>query len=150
VTATPEPIRRSSLPAIPPPEWEFHTWYPTPDGGGDMVPGQHDRGIQVRRRVTYGDWEPVQPDRWADEPTADATTAEPECGWRLGLCAGCPQCVPEPGFGVAGCTCRPWTRQTDPPRYLDQPGDTVDMIGGRERGNCPHHGRPAKRGEATS
>jgi hypothetical protein len=46
----------------------------------------------------------------------------------------------EPMFGGDGCTCRPWTRQTNPPRYLDQPGDTADMISGWERGeNCPSH-----------
>jgi hypothetical protein len=45
------------------------------------------------------------------------------------------------GYGGEGCTCRPWTRQTDPPRYLDQPGDTVDMISGWEwEPNCPRHG----------
>jgi hypothetical protein len=50
----------------------------------------------------------------------------------------CPTCNPQ--FGVPGCTCRPWTRQTDPPRYLDQPGDTLDMIGGWKMGaDCPHH-----------
>ncbi|MFJ6215084.1 hypothetical protein ACIQGZ_17370 [Streptomyces sp. NPDC092296] len=32
-----------------------------------MIPGQYERGVQVRRRVTYGDWEPVRPDHWADE-----------------------------------------------------------------------------------
>ncbi|KAB1146791.1 hypothetical protein F7R91_14520 [Streptomyces luteolifulvus] len=42
----------------------------------------------------------------------------------------------EPQFGVPGCTCRPFTRQETPPRYLDQPGDTVDMIT-----DCPHHAR---------
>lgn len=62
------PVRKGLLPCIPPPEWEFHTWFPTPDGGGDLVPGQHQRGVHVRRRVTYGDWEPVHPDRWAPEP----------------------------------------------------------------------------------
>jgi hypothetical protein len=50
----------------------------------------------------------------------------------------CPTCHPK--FGIPGCTCRPWTRQTDPPRYLDQPGDTLDMIGGWGVGDdCPHH-----------
>lgn len=73
MTARPEPapIRRSELPSIPPPEWEFHTWFPRPDGGGDLVPGQLARGVHVRRRVTYGDWEPVRPDRWAAEPPSD-------------------------------------------------------------------------------
>ena len=46
----------------------------------------------------------------------------------------------QPQFGIPGCTCRPWTRQEDPPRYLDRPGDTVDMISGWERGaDCAHH-----------
>ncbi|MGW7617365.1 hypothetical protein ACWGLG_16165 [Streptomyces antimycoticus] len=73
MTTEPAPIRRSDLPCIPPPESEIFTWFPHPDGGGDMVRGQRQRGVQVRRRVTYGDWEPVRPDRWADddEPTCD-------------------------------------------------------------------------------
>ncbi|MFE9003147.1 hypothetical protein ACFYOY_13540 [Streptomyces sp. NPDC007875] len=70
-TVEPEPIRRSDLPPIPSPESEFFTWFPLPDGGGDMVRGQRHRGVQVRRRVTYGDWEPVRPGRWADEPACD-------------------------------------------------------------------------------
>ncbi|MEU1443067.1 hypothetical protein, partial [Streptomyces mirabilis] len=70
-----EPARASELPCIPPPEWEFHTWFPLPGGGGDMTPGQHQRGAQVRRRVTYGDWEPVRPDHWADEPPGTAAAA---------------------------------------------------------------------------
>ncbi|MFC8583323.1 hypothetical protein ACFUGD_01920 [Streptomyces sp. NPDC057217] len=42
-------------------------------------------------------------------------------------------------FMLDGCTCRPWTRQTTPPRYLE-PGDSIEMIGGWERGaDCPHH-----------
>ncbi|WP_329214831.1 hypothetical protein OG352_05290 [Streptomyces sp. NBC_01485] len=53
----------------------------------------------------------------------------------------------EPMFGVPGCTCRPFTRQTNPARYLDQPGDTVDMISGWTLGDdCPHH-RPAVVGQ---
>jgi hypothetical protein len=72
-----EPIRRSELPSTPPPEWEFHTWFPHPDGGGDMVPGQRQRGVVVRRRVSYSDWEPVRPDRWADEPETDTRAAAP-------------------------------------------------------------------------
>jgi hypothetical protein len=69
------PIRKSSLPCIPPPEWEFHTWFPHPDGGGDMVPGERQRGVLVRRRVSYGDWETVRPDRWADEPPTAVSSA---------------------------------------------------------------------------
>ena len=69
--ATPESIRKGDLPCTPPSEWEFHTWFPHPDGGGDMVRGQRQRGVLVRRRVSYSDWEPVRPDRWADEPETD-------------------------------------------------------------------------------
>ncbi|MFI2761361.1 hypothetical protein ACH5A3_21205 [Streptomyces echinatus] len=72
------PIRKSSLPCTPPPEWEFYTWFPHPDGGGDMVPGQRQRGVLVRRRVSFGDWEPVRPDHWADElPTDVAAVVSP-------------------------------------------------------------------------
>jgi hypothetical protein len=73
----PKPIRKSDLPTIPSPEWEFHTWFPHPDGGGDMVPGERQRGVLVRRRISYSDWEPVRPDRWADEPPTDAAPASP-------------------------------------------------------------------------
>ena len=76
MTNQPEPIRKSSLPTTPPPEWEFFTFFPYPDDdGGDMVRGQRQRGVQVRRLVTYGDWEPVRPDRWADEPAPAAVSA---------------------------------------------------------------------------
>ncbi|MFD8254959.1 hypothetical protein [Streptomyces werraensis] len=71
-----EPIRKSSLPTTPPPEWEFFTFFPYPEeDGGDMVRGQRQRGVQVRRLVTYGDWEPVRPDRWADEPDTAVSSA---------------------------------------------------------------------------
>lgn len=51
-----------------------------------------------------------------------------------------PDQTDSPQFGVDGCTCIPFTRQTDPPRYLNRPTDTVDMISGWERGgDCPHH-----------
>jgi hypothetical protein len=70
-----DPIRKSSLPCVPPAEWEFHTWFPHPDGGGDMVRGERQRGVVVRRRIAYGDWEPVRPDRWTDEPPTDAASA---------------------------------------------------------------------------
>lgn len=69
-----EPIRRSDLPCIPPPEWEIFTWFPHPDGGGDMVRGQRQRGVQVRRRVSYGDWEPVRPDHWVDGLESETRT----------------------------------------------------------------------------
>jgi hypothetical protein len=73
----PTPIRKSDLPTTPPPEWEFFTWFPLPDGSGDLVPGQRDRGVHVRRLVTYGDWEPVRPDHWAGEvPTAAASAGQ--------------------------------------------------------------------------
>ncbi|MFC9497726.1 hypothetical protein [Streptomyces sp. NPDC056982] len=74
-TEQPDPIRKGELPCIPAPEWEFHTWFAHPDGGGDLVPGQHARGVQVRRRVTYGSWEPVHPDHWAEELPSDAGLA---------------------------------------------------------------------------
>jgi hypothetical protein len=75
-TAT--PIRKSLLPCTPPPEWEFSTVVGARDenGGVTLFPG--DTGpVVVRRRVTYGDWEPVTPDRWADEPTTDTQAATP-------------------------------------------------------------------------
>lgn len=51
----------------------------------------------------------------------------------------------EAQFGVDGCTCIPFTRQTNPPRYLNRPTDTVDMISGWETGgDCPHHKRSSK------
>lgn len=74
---TPDPIRKSSLPTTPPPEFVFSTVLGArPDGhaGCLLLPG--DVGdVVVRRRVTYGDWEPVRPDRWADEPVADVVPA---------------------------------------------------------------------------
>ncbi|MFJ8006153.1 hypothetical protein [Streptomyces fagopyri] len=69
-----EPLWKSSLPCTPPPQWDFHTWFPLPGGGGDLTPGQHARGAHVRRLVSYGDWEPVQPDHWAEEPPSNETT----------------------------------------------------------------------------
>lgn len=66
----PAPIRKSSLPTTPPAEWEFSTVLATrPDGlpGCFLLPGDMG-GVVVRRRVQYGDWEPVRPDRWAEEP----------------------------------------------------------------------------------
>ncbi len=75
MTTDPQPIRKSDLPTTPPPEFEFFTWFPWPDGdGGDMVRGQRQRGVQVRRLVSYGDWEPVRPDRWADEQPTGVLT----------------------------------------------------------------------------
>lgn len=52
---------------------------------------------------------------------------------------------PDAQFGSDGCTCVPFTRQTNPPRYLNRPTDTVDMISGWERGrDCPHHAPAAQ------
>lgn len=85
----PKPIRKSDLPTIPSPEWEFHTWFPHPDGGGDMVRGERQRGVLVRRRISYSDWEPVRPDQWADEPPTDARVSSagvsPATGHRLSV-----------------------------------------------------------------
>lgn len=69
--------------------------------------------------------------------------------YRCGMCevlnppAAAPAVVEPPAddpmFGGDGCTCIPFTRQTNPPRRL-KPTDTVDMISGWERGqDCPHH-----------
>ncbi|WP_333757973.1 hypothetical protein [Streptomyces sp. ISBFB 2968] len=68
--ASTEPIRKSSLPTTPPSEYEFHTVHGgQPDSPGVLLVPDDDSGpVVVRRRVTYGDWEPVRPDRWADEP----------------------------------------------------------------------------------
>ncbi|WP_458089379.1 hypothetical protein [Streptomyces malaysiensis] len=81
-----EPIRRSDLPPIPPPESEIFTWFPHPDGGGDMVRGQRQGGVQVRRRVSYGDWEPVRPDHWTDR--AERETSATATAHRCGNCDG--------------------------------------------------------------
>jgi hypothetical protein len=61
------------------------------------------------------------------------------------LGCGCPdEDAVEHGFGTPDCTCIPFTRQETPPRYLNRPTDTVDMISGWERGgDCPHHAPPA-------
>jgi len=55
--------------------------------------------------------------------------------------------LPDPArFGALGCTCRPFT--TDPPRFLDQPGDTVGRDASWQRGtDCPHHAPEAERDE---
>ncbi|MFG2269104.1 hypothetical protein ACGFNY_04940 [Streptomyces chartreusis] len=71
-----DPIRKDLLPCTPPPEWEFHTVYGARTGtdGCALFPG--DAGpVVIRRRVTYGDWEPVRPDCWADEPEPAAPAA---------------------------------------------------------------------------
>jgi hypothetical protein len=99
---------------------------------------RHEAAELLNQVLNPAGWTQTEP------PTANLAVVPtaPECGWRLGLCAGCPQCTPEPDFGAEGCTCRPFTHQ-DGSRYLDQPGDTVDMISGWEIGDCPHHKRPA-------
>ena len=49
-------------------------------------------------------------------------------------------------FGAPGCTCRPFT--TDPPRFLDQPGDTVGRDASWQRAaDCPHHAPQPERDE---
>lgn len=80
---TAEPIRKGVLPTTPPPEYEFHTAIGT-SHGCVLVPS--DAGpVVVRRRVTYGDWEPVRPDRWAGEPETDAEPAVPPPADRAAL-----------------------------------------------------------------
>jgi hypothetical protein len=64
-----DPIRKSLLPCTPPPEWDFRSVLGAPHGAMLMP---FDTGpVVIRRRVTYGDWEPVRPDRWAPEEPAD-------------------------------------------------------------------------------
>ncbi|MET8113829.1 hypothetical protein [Streptomyces prasinus] len=79
-----EPIRKSSLPTTPPPENEFHTVVGgQPDNPGVLLFPGDEGPVVVRRRVTYGDWEPVRPDHWADEsePSAGlAATGTPQPG----------------------------------------------------------------------
>ncbi|MFJ8345082.1 ParB N-terminal domain-containing protein [Streptomyces sp. NPDC094153] len=70
-----EPIRKSLLPATPPSEYEFSSVFGAPHGCL-LLPV--DTGpVVVRRRVTYGDWEPVRPGHWADEPRSEARAAVP-------------------------------------------------------------------------
>lgn len=75
-----EPIRKSSLPTNPPSEYEFHTVHGgQPDSPGVLlIPGDDSGPVVVRRRVTYGEWEPVRPDHWADEAApAEAEVVAP-------------------------------------------------------------------------
>ncbi|MDX3531184.1 hypothetical protein P1P75_33470 [Streptomyces sp. ID05-39B] len=75
----PHPISQSSLPPVPPPEWEFSTVLGArPDGqpGIMLLPGDTG-GVVVRRRVSYGDWEPVRPDHWADEEPSGPDVCRP-------------------------------------------------------------------------
>lgn len=71
----PEPIRKSLPLRIPPSDSELHTWFPSP--GRWRGPGARPErgGIHVRRRVGYGDWEPVQPNHWAKEQPYDTASA---------------------------------------------------------------------------
>lgn len=71
-----EPIRKSLLPCTPPPEWEFHTVLGARNehSGVALLPGDTGPTV-IRRRITYGGWEPVRPDRWAPEPPTDARPA---------------------------------------------------------------------------
>ena len=102
---------------------------------------------QADRRPQKGAWGPVVAEEhyWDPSKAADAArilAAHPPRDYTVATTIGqpddCPNC--NHPYLLNGCTCRPWTRQTDPPRYLDQPGDTVDMIGGYEVGaDCPHH-----------
>jgi hypothetical protein len=89
----------------------------------------------------------LDPDRYTKQWDGDGNLR----GYRHEPCSEClpddavarsgqPGTDPEAEFGVDGCTCVPFTRQTNPPRYLNRPTDTVDMISGWERGrDCPHH-----------
>lgn len=68
----PEPVRRDQLPPVPPPEWQFYRWADDNLSEGDRPRVNGHPVPVVRRLVTYGDWEPVVPGRWADEPAAPA------------------------------------------------------------------------------
>lgn len=111
----PEPIRKSILPTTPPPEWEFATVLGAPHGCALLPTDTGD--VVVRRRVTYGDWEPVRPDHWADEPATVGGAARTASGQQpetapcacthpqnrhLSACTECP-CV---GYAPT------WPRQT--------------------------------------
>lgn len=102
---------------------------------------------QVAPGPQKGVWGPVVAEEhyWDPAKAADAArilAAHPPRDYTVATTIGqpddCPNC--NHPYLLNGCTCRPWTGQTNPPRYLDQPGDTVDMIGGYEVGaDCPHH-----------
>ncbi|MFD8488666.1 hypothetical protein [Streptomyces sp. NPDC059712] len=72
MTPSPSPIRKSILPTTPPSDYEFHTVHGgQPDSPGVLLVPDDDSGpVVVRRRVTYGDWEPVRPNHWASEAEA--------------------------------------------------------------------------------
>jgi hypothetical protein len=82
---------------------------------------------------------------YADCPQYQPAVVAAVAGETRGLACGCSdEDAIEHGFGTEDCTCVPFTRQTDPPRYLNRPTDTVDMISGWERGaDCPHHRKDA-------
>jgi len=123
VTDQPEPIRKSQLPTTPPPEWEFSSVFGLPHG---CVLAPTDAGdIVVRRLVTYGDWEPVRPARWADEPTATVRDAARQTGP-----CGCGQpATPDV------------VHRQDGPCYMDQAGglQTVELpnLAARQTGQQP-------------
>ena len=82
--------------------------------------------------------------RMADEAAAGRGADDTQPETRR---CGCPsEDAAEHMFGGENCDCIPFTRQEDPPRYLNRSTDTVDMISGWEIGaNCPHH-RPTAAG----
>jgi hypothetical protein len=130
---TPAPIRKSELPTTPPPAWEFHTWFPLPGGGGDLVPGQLSRGVQIRRLVTYGDWEPVRPGRWAEEPPSNAAAPDDQTALRDRIAAAIWE-RQNPGRRWADCEYR-WRADAEAdadavlavlPAPTDRAGDEVD------------------------
>lgn len=103
-TNPPEPVRKGLLPTTPPPEWEFSSAFATgPDGepGLLLVPG--DAGpVVVRRSVAYGDWEPVRPDHWAEEPPSDVRAASVPASTPTDRAAE----EAEPVLPIDRCTCR--------------------------------------------
>ena len=82
------PIRKSLLPCIPPPEWEFSAVLGAPHGVM-LIPDEDAGPIVVRRRVTWGDWEPVKPDHWAEEEASDVPDATPAPAPQLRKCPRC-------------------------------------------------------------
>lgn len=82
MTDQPPPIRRDQLPAIPPPEWEFYRWADDSLTAGDRSRINGVAAPVVRRRVTYGDWEPVTPPYWAHGVIPPGANAE-----------DCPRCI---------------------------------------------------------
>ena len=101
---------------------------------GDMIDAMEDADNGRRQ---YDSWLPKdRPFRTVDViREARARTGAP------------PEPMTDPAqFGSDGCTCRPFT--TDPPRFLDQPGDSVDRDASWQRGtDCPRHAAEAERDE---